>query len=127
MSPFTFFRQLYSLDTLDTRLTTSATTPLDVAQKERDTANHKGQNGKIENDVSVRAQPSKWNTPEFYFYALVFILVVPQMFKSVIDASKGSSGISLRRIVTKRLQNLILPISNTRICFRRDGYSVAKL
>lgn len=32
----------------------------------------------------------RWRTPEFYFYYLIFILVVPLMFKSVIDISRST-------------------------------------
>ncbi|KAI5293239.1 glycerol transporter [Ascosphaera acerosa] len=36
------------------------------------------------------AQPSKWKTPEFYFYYLVFAYCVPMMFKAVIEVSQPS-------------------------------------
>ena len=89
MKLFNFLRQLYSLDTLDTRITTSSSTPLDTVQKEREAADQRIQNVKHENNVAQGAQPAKWNTPEFYLYALVFILAVPMMFKSVMDVSQG--------------------------------------
>ena len=87
MNPLSFLRQLYSLDTLDTRLTTSSKTPLDVVQKDQRDADHKEKNVKNENEVAQGAQPSRWNTSEFYFYAIVFIVIVPQMFKAVMDVS----------------------------------------
>ncbi|KAK5172960.1 glycerol transporter [Saxophila tyrrhenica] len=34
------------------------------------------------------AQPSRWNTPEYYIYALVFLTIPPLMFKSVYDVSQ---------------------------------------
>ena len=34
------------------------------------------------------AQPSKWNTPEYYIYYLFFLTIPPLMFKSVYDVSK---------------------------------------
>ncbi len=34
------------------------------------------------------AQPSNWKTPEFYFYYLVFITIVPYMFWIVYDISR---------------------------------------
>jgi hypothetical protein len=35
-----------------------------------------------------KAQPSKWNTPEYYIYYLFFLTIPPLMFKSVYDVSK---------------------------------------
>jgi protein-cysteine N-palmitoyltransferase HHAT len=34
--------------------------------------------------------PPRWNTPEFYFYAFVFIVVVPQMVWCAWDVSRGT-------------------------------------
>ena len=34
------------------------------------------------------AQPSKWNTPEYYIYYLFFLTIPPLMFKAVYDVSK---------------------------------------
>lgn len=36
------------------------------------------------------AQPSRWNTPEYYFYAFIFLTIPPLMFKSVYDVSQPS-------------------------------------
>lgn len=89
MTPLSFLRNLYSLDTLDTRFTTSSKTP------SKDASEHSAK--AVERDVKTQsqlpagAQPSKWNTPEFYFYALVFILAVPNMYKAVWDVSQPSS------------------------------------
>lgn len=77
MSPLSFLRSVYTLDTLDTRFTTAPSTSyrtvIDVrndpdakdAQKER---------------IASGSSPSKWNTPEFYLYYLVFIVCLPLMF-----------------------------------------------
>lgn len=93
-------RRLYSLDTLDTRFTTSSTTPAKQVNSESratDTVTSSAQetqNGQAKGtaaNASIRAtnaQPSRWNTPEFYFYYLVFLTVVPMMFKSVYDVSQ---------------------------------------
>lgn len=76
MSPLSFLRRVYTLDTLDTRFTTSATasyrTVVDArgdsdppdAQKER---------------VARGASPSRWKTPEFLFYAVFVALCLPLM------------------------------------------------
>ncbi|RAL67864.1 hypothetical protein DID88_008590 [Monilinia fructigena] len=36
------------------------------------------------------AQPSRWNTPEFYFYYFIFLTVVPYMFWIAYDVSRPS-------------------------------------
>ena len=87
MGVLSFFRQLYSLDTLDTRFTTSATTPLNFASEDSSKKTDSTE-GKSKSELPAGASPSRWNTPEFYLYALVFILVVPQMYKAVWDVSQ---------------------------------------
>ncbi|KAK7522706.1 MBOAT, membrane-bound O-acyltransferase family-domain-containing protein [Phyllosticta citriasiana] len=93
-------RRLYSLDTLDTRFTTSLTTPPRQVHSESRTAEpatsspQDTQNGQAKETAekattkAPNSQPSLWNTAEFYFYYLVFLTVVPMMFKSVYDVSK---------------------------------------
>lgn len=93
-------QRLYSLDTLDTRLTNPSTTtpvratvadsrPQPQHQQDALSSTGKGARGDARaQEIAARAQPSKWNTPEFYFYYLVFITVVPMMFKTVIDVSR---------------------------------------
>ncbi|EEA28105.1 hypothetical protein EYB26_001378 [Talaromyces marneffei] len=77
-------RRLYSLDTLDTRLTTSSTAPTKAANSD---STRDGKDARAQ-EIASRAQPSRWNTPEFYFYYFVFITVIPMMFKTVIDVSQ---------------------------------------
>jgi protein-cysteine N-palmitoyltransferase HHAT len=85
-----FFRRLYSLDTLDTRLTTSSLIPLAAATEDsaEKPTSEKRTDGEAAN-LPAGASPSKWRTPEFYFYYTVFVLVVPQMFRSVMNVSRG--------------------------------------
>ena len=80
-----WLRQLYSLDTLDTRFTASADTPTRVAADTRPPSKKDGRAKAIANGAS----PSKWNTPEFYFYYVVHLIVVPMMFKTAMDVSQG--------------------------------------
>lgn len=96
-----YLRQLYSLDTLDTRFIISSTAPPKQALNElrldptRPSPQQDGQaqvrlsNGKPTKSVEG-AQPSRWRTLEFYIYYFVFITVVPFMFKVVYDVSKES-------------------------------------
>lgn len=79
-----WFRQLYSLDTLDTRFTASANTPLKAAAADSRPSKHARANS-----VANNAAPSKWGTLEFYVYYVVFLFAVPWMFKSVIEVSQG--------------------------------------
>ncbi|KXG48256.1 Membrane bound O-acyl transferase, MBOAT [Penicillium griseofulvum] len=78
-SIFAWLRRIYSLDTLDTRFTSSATTA-DTRSSAKD----------ARNAVAQGASPSLWRTPEFFVYYLFFIILVPLMFKTVIDVSKES-------------------------------------
>jgi len=40
-----------------------------------------------ENSHKIRVGPSRWKTPEFYFYYLVFIVNIPLMFRCAIKFS----------------------------------------
>lgn len=83
-SLLSWFRELYSLNTLDTRFTTPATTPPRSASDTRPVSKDAHANA-----IASRAQPSKWRTPEFYVYYGVFLTLVPLMFKTVVDVSRG--------------------------------------
>jgi hypothetical protein len=87
MTPISFLRQLYSLDTLDTRFTTLARTPMKAANADPP-QDIKLQDEKPPVTLPPGASPSRWRTPEFYFYALVHLVVVTQMFKAVVDVSQ---------------------------------------
>jgi hypothetical protein len=92
MTPIAFLRQLYSLDTLDTRFTSSGRTFVKAADEDPAQA-IKPEDEKSRVVLPTGASPSRWRTPEFYFYALVFIVVVPQMFKAVVDVSQRKYGL----------------------------------
>jgi hypothetical protein len=76
-----FVRQLYSLDTLDTRFVVPATaTPKEALQ----------QNGKSSNPSAAHdLQPSRWNTLEFYIYYVSISASIFAMFKLVLEVSKS--------------------------------------
>jgi hypothetical protein len=57
-------KDLYKVETLDTRFGSKDSPPI------------------------PGAQPSKWNTPEYYVYYLFFLTIPAMMFKSVYDVSK---------------------------------------
>ncbi|KAI1772640.1 MBOAT-domain-containing protein [Hypoxylon cercidicola] len=77
MGVFSFLRATYDLDTLDTRFTNSSSTPYKTVIEARNDATASKERAAKWNS---KGQPSRWNTPEFYLYYLVILLVVPYMF-----------------------------------------------
>ncbi|KAI5861482.1 MBOAT-domain-containing protein [Durotheca rogersii] len=85
MGLLSFFRATYDLDTLDTRFTNSSSTPYSaVIEARNDPASSKERAAKW----SGQAQPSKWHTPEFIFYRVFMLCVLPYMFWIAYDASR---------------------------------------
>lgn len=77
MGPSTFLRNIYDLDTLDTRFTSSSSVPYHtVVESRSDPAARAESATKAQN----RTQPPKWKTPEFFLYYVVFAIAVPYMF-----------------------------------------------
>ena len=100
MGLFAMFKRLYSLDTLDTRFTTSSRTPprdtrsrIDPAQPSsgRTVLGKDEKESKTVAESSSEASPSRWRKPEFFVYYFAFITVVPMMFKVTYDVSKGDT------------------------------------
>ncbi|KAL2870767.1 putative glycerol:H+ symporter (Gup1) [Aspergillus lucknowensis] len=87
LSFLSWLRRLYSLDTLDTRFTVPATTPVKVAAEDTRSGSAKDARS---NAVANSASPSKWGTLEFFVYYIVFLVAVPLMFKTVADVSQES-------------------------------------
>lgn len=86
-----FLRRLYSLDTLDTRFTSSSNTPPKQLAAEPAIDPAKPAPNEAKDARAAGSQPSKWGTPEFYLYYLVFLAAVPSMFYVVYDVSKGAA------------------------------------
>lgn len=89
MGALSLFRQLYSLDTLDTRFTTSATTPLKAASEES-AKKTDSTNDRKQAEIPAEVPPSRWSSPEFWFYGLVVLFCIPQMYKAAWDVSQPS-------------------------------------
>ncbi|KAJ8124504.1 hypothetical protein O1611_g9135 [Lasiodiplodia mahajangana] len=90
MGAYSFLRNVYDLDTLDTRFIVSSTTPYQtVIEARNDTAV-----ASKERAAKWKSRPSssesRWNTPEFYLYYVVVGLAIPYMFWIAYDASKPS-------------------------------------
>jgi hypothetical protein len=83
MTVASFFRELYSLNTLDTRFTNSSSTPLRTVNET--TSKPAEIDGKA---TPADVSPLRWRTPEFYFYVLVFLFCVPQMYWAVVEVSQ---------------------------------------
>lgn len=86
MTIYQLFKEIYSLDTLDTRLTTSPKTPAKEANQL--SAKTAGKDVQSIKELPPGASPSKYNTVEFYIYGLVFVVSVPLMYKAVWDVSQ---------------------------------------
>ncbi|KAG9236428.1 glycerol:H+ symporter-like protein [Amylocarpus encephaloides] len=99
MGLFSYIRDIYDLDTIDTRFTTSSNSSyqtvinsrldsLTSSSKRDDSVPGVG----VKTDLHGRpvAQPSRWSTVEFYFYYVVFLVVVPYMFWIAYDVSRPS-------------------------------------
>ncbi|EGX89421.1 glycerol: H+ symporter (Gup1), putative [Cordyceps militaris CM01] len=88
MGVFSFLKQVYHLDTLDTRFTSSSSVPYkSVIEARGDPA---AQRADAAAKAQSRTQLSKWNTPEFYLYYVVIILAVPYMFWIAYNVSRPS-------------------------------------
>ncbi|POR35483.1 Glycerol uptake protein 1 [Tolypocladium paradoxum] len=87
MGLLSYLGKVYDLDTLDTRFTNSSSVPYQtVVEARSDPVASRESAGK----ALARAQPSKWRTPEFYLYYVVFALAVPYMFWIAYDVSRPS-------------------------------------
>ncbi|KAI1418892.1 MBOAT, membrane-bound O-acyltransferase family-domain-containing protein [Xylaria sp. FL1777] len=104
MGAFSYLRNVYDLDSLDTRFTVSSTTPYRAvveargdaaaASKER-AAKWNSRPASSSSSSSSPSSPSpsskpRWNTPEFYLYYVVFVVAIPYMFWITYDASKAT-------------------------------------
>lgn len=98
MGLFSYLREIYQLDTLDTRFTNSTNTAYqttidarsDPAIPEKRDGPPPGVPVKLDINGLPLAQPSRWRTPEFYVYYFVFLTIVPYMFWIVYDVSRAS-------------------------------------
>lgn len=87
-----YIRSLYSLDNLDTRFTASKSSPSKEPGAERNTTRSTA--GALAGDATAREttrssgiSASLWETKEFYVYYIMFIVIVPLMFKVAIEVS----------------------------------------
>ncbi|KAF3013466.1 glycerol transporter [Neopestalotiopsis sp. 37M] len=88
MGVLSFFRSIYDLDTLDTRFTTSSSTPYKTVVESRgDAAASKERAARFSGSTT----PSKWKTPEFFLYILLVGMAIPTMVWVAYNASTPSN------------------------------------
>lgn len=80
-------KAMYSLDTLDTRFTTSSTAPPRSKEDQQKISNADREPASPLPD----AQPSQWRNPEFLAYVFVVACAVPLMTKTIYDVSQPES------------------------------------
>ena len=80
--------RLYSVDTLDTRFTTSSKTPPSHIDPTRPSARESRAGRDDPQKQYNGASPPKWKTPEFAYHYLIFLIAVPWMFYTVYDVSQ---------------------------------------
>ncbi len=123
MGLFSFLRSVFDLDNLDTRFTTPSSVPYRTLAEARREAIARGERA---TRPDPKAQPSKWGTPEFYLYYLVFIVAVPYMFWVAYEVSRRTPP-PPRAAVWKdpsdtRTQPPILDTPNMSSTCRQDGF-----
>lgn len=105
MGFFSFIGSVYDLDTLDTRFTTPSAVP--YAAKIANDRNDKRDSNNSATGRSLPTNPSKWGTPEFFLYYLVFLIAVPYMFwvpysvsrrMFAVAASQNASRVLIARV-----------------------------
>lgn len=80
MGMLSFLAKVYDLDTLDTRFNSSSAGPYHGAAGDA-----RGDAAKAH--ARARRPPSRWRTPEFCLYYVVFALAVPSMFWTAYSVS----------------------------------------
>lgn len=85
MGVFSYLRKVYDVDTLDTRFTAPSNVAYKTVLEQRSDPVARRE---TEQKNLSRSLPSKWNTPEFYLYYVVFLFAVPYMFWICYDVSR---------------------------------------
>ncbi|KAI9890611.1 MAG: glycerol transporter [Vezdaea aestivalis] len=85
-SHLSFFKELYSLDTLDTRFTTSTSTP--VLSSPRTGQSRSTQDRPKESEQPKEGSLPKWKTLEFLSYYTLLGIAIPLMFKAAMEVSR---------------------------------------
>lgn len=93
-------RRMYSLDILDPRFISSAPSPSDPSVKPRTSSSrtpladikyHDGHSREGVQSLPNGAKPSRWGTPEYWLYYVLFFGALGWMFKVAVDVSRGKA------------------------------------
>lgn len=95
MNALQFLGKVYSLDTLDTRFTTSSRSPPSATNAVRSTG--KESRNERGSRKTEGASPSKWRTLEFFYHYAVFLIAVPGMFYTVYNVSQRMYCLDISR------------------------------
>lgn len=91
MDLLSLFRQIYDLDTIDTRFTTPSSVPYKTVIDARDdsvAAASKASKDSKERAPSIATTPAKWKTPEYIAYLIIIALAIPVLLYIPYDASR---------------------------------------
>jgi len=95
MSWLHYAKVLYLPETLDSRLAASSKGPLKSSEDATSIAATKlpAQQvlAKQDRASGSEVQPSRWRTPEYYFYMFIFLVMVPLMVNAIYQISKADS------------------------------------
>ena len=93
MGVLSLFRQIYDLDTIDTRFTTPSSVPyktvIDARDRDDPAAASKERAARWDaGKPAIATTPSKWRTPEFIAYFVILAFAIPVMLYIPYDASR---------------------------------------
>lgn len=88
MGALSYFRKIYNIDTLDTRFTNPSTAPYKTVIESRDDAAAASRERAAKWNARTTS-PSRWRTPEFYLWYLIFFPAFPAMYWVTYTASRG--------------------------------------
>lgn len=130
MSLLRYAGRLYSLDTLDSRFTTSTKTPPSPTDPPTPSLNDTGfrKRGTGGERIDEGASSPRWRSPEFMYHGLMFVVIVPLMFKTVYDVSKRKQPDTLYVLhhrLTLYLQLHAQSIPNSQNFYHQGGYQDA--
>ncbi|KAK7750097.1 glycerol transporter [Diatrype stigma] len=96
MGALSYFRKIYNIDTLDTRFTTPSTVPYKTVIESRDDSAAASRERAAKWNVRT-PPPSRWKTPEFYLWYLIFFPAFPAMYWVIYTASRADINTSSPR------------------------------
>lgn len=102
--PLSFLKDIYALDTIDTRFTTPSSVPYRRRQNESDGNGKRednkdlgleraasGGHGRVapEGGIAAETLRNKWGTPEYWVYSVIITWAVPYMLWTAYGVSNG--------------------------------------